>query len=367
MKAIALIPGTTEVSLIEVKDPVISSPNQIKLKVWEVGICGTDREEVSGGRAEAPVGQKQLVIGHEMFGQVTETGNAVTKVQKGDYGVLMVRRGCGECEACRNGRSDMCYTGNYTERGIKAANGFQAEYVVDEEQYLVKVPASMKEIGVLTEPMSVASKAIDESLRIQQARLGSFTNNKNWLEGKKALIAGLGPIGLMAAFALRLRGAQVIGLDIVDEASLRSQLLKQIGGKYIDGRKTQVADIDTTYGEADFIFEATGIANLQLQLIDALAVNGIYVATGIPGGNRPLNLSADSLMKQLVLKNQVLLGSVNASLHHYQMAVADLQGSLERWPSVIKSVITDRFPYTNFSRALKHPSPEEIKVVVEWK
>jgi threonine dehydrogenase-like Zn-dependent dehydrogenase len=261
----------------------------------------------------------------------------------------------------------MCYTGNYTERGIKAANGFQSEYVVDEEQYLVKVPEGMKEIGVLTEPMSVASKAIDESLQIQQARLGSFTNNKNWLEGKKALIAGLGPIGLMAAFALRLRGAQVVGLDIVDEDSLRSQLLKQIGGKYIDGRKTQVSDIDTTYGEADFIFEATGIADLQLQLIDALAVNGIYVATGIPGGNRPLNLSADSLMKQLVLKNQVLLGSVNASLHHYQMAVADLRGSLERWPSVIKAVITDRVPYTDFSRALKQPSPEEIKVVVEWK
>jgi len=59
MKAIALIPGTTEVSLIEVKDPVISSPNQVKLKVWEVGICGTDREEVSGGRADAPKGQQQ--------------------------------------------------------------------------------------------------------------------------------------------------------------------------------------------------------------------------------------------------------------------------------------------------------------------
>jgi glucose 1-dehydrogenase len=366
MKAIGLVPGTKEVSLIDIEEPVISSPDLVKLKVLEVGICGTDREEVSGGRADPPKGQRTLVIGHEMFGQVTETGTAVTKVQKGDYGVFMVRRGCGQCEACRNGRSDMCYTGNYTERGIKAANGFQVEYVVDEEQYLVKVPADMKDIGVLTEPMSVASKAIDESLQIQQARLGSFTKNKNWLEGKKALIAGLGPIGLMAAFALRLRGAEVIGLDIVDENTLRSELLKQIGGKYIDGRKVKVTDLDETYGEADFIFEATGIASMQLQLIDALAVNGIYVATGIPGGSRPLNLPADSLMKQLVLKNQVLLGSVNASLEHYQMAVDDLRASLERWPAAIKAVITDRVPYTEFSRALQYPSAEEIKVVVEW-
>jgi threonine dehydrogenase-like Zn-dependent dehydrogenase len=367
MKAIALVPGTTEVSLVDINEPTINSPHDVKLKVWEVGICSTDREEVSGGRAETPKGERSLVIGHEMFGQVSETGSAVTKVKKGDYGVLMVRRGCGACEACRNGRSDMCYTGNYTERGIKAANGFQSEYVVDEEQYLVKVPADMKEIGVLTEPMSVASKAIDESLQIQQARLGSFSKNKNWLQGKKALVAGLGPIGLMAAFALRLRGAEVIGLDIVDEDSLRSVLLRQIGGQYIDGRKVQVVDIDATYGEADFIFEATGIANLQLQLIDALAVNGIYVATGIPGGNRPLNLPVGNLMKQLVLKNQVVLGSVNASIQHYQMAIEDLQASLQKWPSAIKAVITDRIPYTDFLKALKHPSEEEIKVVVDWK
>ena len=367
MKAIALVPGTTDVSLVDMNEPIINSPHEVKLKVWEVGICGTDREEVSGGRALAPEGQTSLVIGHEMFGQVTEIGSAVTKVKKGDYGVLMVRRGCGECEACRNGRSDMCYTGNYTERGIKAANGFQSEYVVDLEQYLVKVSPEMKEIGVLTEPMSVASKAIDESLQIQQARLGSFSKNKNWLEGKKALVAGLGPIGLMAAFALRLRGAEVIGLDIVDENSLRSELLRQIGGVYIDGRKVKVADIDTKYGEADFVFEATGIANLQLQLIDALAVNGIYVATGIPGGNRPLNLPAGNLMKQLVLKNQVILGSVNASIQHYQMAVDDLRCCLQRWPATIKGVITDRVPYTDFSKALKQPSAEEIKVVVEWK
>jgi threonine dehydrogenase-like Zn-dependent dehydrogenase len=366
MKAISLVPGTTEVSLIDMPEPMINASNQVKVKVLEVGICGTDREEVSGGRADAPRGQHKLIIGHEMFGQVTEVGKAVTKVKKDDYGVFMVRRGCGQCEACLNGRSDMCYTGNYTERGIKAANGFQAAYVVDEEQYLVSVPEHMKEIGVLTEPMSVASKAIDESLQIQQARLGSFSKNSNWLQGKKALIAGLGPIGLMAAFALRLRGADVIGMDIVDENTLRPALLKQIGGQYIDGRKVQVVDIDSACGEADFIFEATGIAKLQLQLIDALAVNGIYVATGIPGGNRPLNLSADNLMKQLVLKNQVLLGSVNASLQHYQMAVEDLRLSLERWPTAIKSVITERIPYTEFLRALKQTSADEIKVVVEW-
>jgi glucose 1-dehydrogenase len=260
----------------------------------------------------------------------------------------------------------MCFTGDYTERGIKGVNGFQAEYVVDKEQYLVKVPQELRGIGVLTEPMSVAAKAIDEAMIIQQARLKDFDRNKDWLRGKKALVAGIGPIGLMAAFALRLRGAEVIGMDIIDEASLRPQILKQIGGTYVDGRTLAVTDIDDACGEADFVFEATGIAKLQIQLLDTLAINGIYVATGIPAGKRPMTIDAGNLLQQLVLKNQVFLGSVNASIHHYKMAVDDLVASLQKWPGAIKAVITERVPYQNFEKALRQHSADEIKVVVDW-
>ena len=367
MKAIAIIPGTTQVSLTDIKEPLINAPDEVKIKILQVGICGTDREEASGGRAKAPAGKRQLIIGHEMFGEIVEVGSAVKNVSKGDYGVFIVRRGCNKCKACLNGRSDMCYTGDYTERGIKGADGFQAEYVVDKEQYLVKVPGVIKEIGVLTEPMSVACKAIDEALIIQYARLKDFDKQTNWLEGKKALIAGIGPIGLMAAFALRLKGADVIGLDIVDENSSRPKILKEIGGTYVDGRKVAVLDLDEVCGEADFVFEATGIAKLQIQLIDALRINGIYVATGIPAGKRPLNIEAGGIMQQLVLKNQIVLGSVNASLEHYKMAVHNLQESLIKWPKAIKAVITEKIPFTNFGQSLYQHSPGEIKVVVEWK
>lgn len=366
MKAISLKPGTTDVALIDIEEPQITAADDVKIRMLEVGICGTDREEAEGGRADAPAGKARLVIGHEMFGQVTETGSSVQTVQPGEYGVFMVRRGCGKCPACRSGRSDMCYTGDYTERGIKGADGYQAQYVVDKEQYLVKVPAELREVGVLTEPMSVAVKAIDEALIIQKARLGDFDAGEDWLRGKKALIAGIGPIGLMAAFCLRLKGATVIGMDIVDENTLRPRILKAIGGIYADGRQTAVTDLDSVYGEADFIFEATGIAKLQIELLDALAINGIYVATGIPGGNRPLTLEAASLLQQLVLKNQVLLGSVNASMRHYQMAVDELGAAFRQWPDILRSVITERIPYPKFENALHDHGPDEIKVVVEW-
>ena len=363
MKAIALVPGTHNVQMLDVDEPKITAPDEVKIKMWQVGICGTDREQVEGGRADAPIGKDRLIIGHEMFGQVVEVGSAVTKVAPGDFGVFTVRRGCGQCDACTANRSDMCFTGKYTERGIKAADGFQAAYVVDKEQYVVKVPESIKEIGVLTEPMSVAAKAIEEALLVQESRLKDFIKNDNC---KKALVAGIGAIGLMAAFALRLRGAHVVGMDVVDEDTLRPQILKQIGGTYVDGRKVETTNLDEVCGVADFIFEATGIAQLQVELIDALAINGVYVATGIPAGSRPQTINAGNLMQQLVLKNQIVLGSVNAGMEHFKIAVADLEASLQQWPDAIQQIITERLPYTQFSKALHQHNANEIKVVVDW-
>lgn len=366
MKVISLVPGATNVALNEVIEPQINYDDEIKMKVLQVGICGTDREQVNGGRAMAPNGQTELIIGHEMFGQVIETGTDVNSFKVGDFGVFTVRRGCGKCIACNKNRSDMCFTGDYTERGIKGADGFQAQFVVDKQEYFVKVPSEIKELGVLTEPMSVAAKAIDEALIIQGARFQDFENSEDWFKGKKALVAGIGAIGILAAFALRLRGAEVYGMDIVDKDSLRPRVLEEIGGKYINGKQVKTTDLDDLLGEVDFVFEAVGLANLQIELIDALGINGIYVATGIPAGNRPITLDGSDLMRQLVLKNQVVLGSVNASIHHYKMAVADLHGSFQKWPSAISKVITERIPFEKFEKALHEHSQNEIKVVVDW-
>ncbi len=192
MKALALIPGTTTLRLVDRPEPQISAPDQIKLKVLHVGICGTDREEAAGGRADAPPDQQDLVIGHEMFGQVVAIGQSVTRVKEGDYAVFTVRRGCGKCTPCAMNRPDMCETGDYTERGIKGRDGYQTEFVVDTEQYIVKVPSELESIGVLAEPTSVSTKAIIEAVRVQEARLPDALVTPNWLYGRRCLVAGLG-------------------------------------------------------------------------------------------------------------------------------------------------------------------------------
>src|SRR5512140_2366599 len=237
MKAIANITGTSTLHLVDRPEPALSADDEVKLRIIRVGICGTDREESAGGRSKPPEGQNELVIGHEMFGQVVEIGKSVTRVKTGDFAVFTVRRGCGKCLPCNMNRSDMCQTGEYVERGIWGLDGYQTEYAVDKEQYVVHVPAELEPVGVLCEPLSVAEKAIDEAVRLQVARLPDAPATPDWLYGRRCLVAGLGPIGLLGALILRLRGADVYGMDIVDANSARPQWLTGIGGHYVDGRQ----------------------------------------------------------------------------------------------------------------------------------
>lgn len=366
MKVIALTPGTTQLRLADRPEPAITAPDQVKIKVLSVGICGTDREEAAGGRARPPQGQTDLVIGHEMFGQVAQVGQAVTRVKPGDYAVFTVRRGCGQCLPCAMNRSDMCRTGAYRERGIWGLDGYQAEFVVDQEQYVVRVPPELAPVGVLCEPLSVAEKAIDEAVRLQFARLPDAAATPDWLHGRHCLVAGLGPIGLLAALVLVLRGATVYGLDVVEADTARPQWLARIGGQYINGHEVPADKVDDTLEPMDLIFEAAGVAQLSFNLLDALARNGVYVLTGVPGGDRPLQIPGAELIRQLVLDNQVMLGSVNAARDHFQMAVDDLTHAQAHWGQHVEKLITNRHPAADFQSALAHHGADEIKVVIEW-
>jgi len=366
MKAVVLSPGTTTLRLADVPEPRVSTAEEVKVRVLRVGICGTDREEALGGRAMAPKGGRELVIGHEMLGKVTETGSAVTRAKPGDLAVFTVRRGCDECLPCLMNRSDMCLTSRYRERGIWGMDGYQAEYVVDSQQYVVRVPGELESIGVLTEPLSVAEKAIDEAVRLQASRLPTAAVTPNWLRGRRCLVAGLGPIGLLAALALALRGAEIFGIDIVDAESARPRWLRHIGGTYVDARQVPPDKVESVLGDMELVFEATGVASLEFNLLDALGVNGVYVLTGIPGGSRPLQVQGAELIRRLVLDNQVMVGSVNASQAHFQLAVDDLLRARLTWGDHVERLISHRLPFGEFQDALARHDPEEIKVVLEW-
>jgi threonine dehydrogenase-like Zn-dependent dehydrogenase len=262
-------------------------------------------------------------------------------------------------------RPDVCRTGDFRERGIWGLDGYQAEYVVDSEQYVVALPSGLEAEGVLTEPLSIAEKALDEAARIQSARLPHGNTGPWRFAGRHCLVVGLGPIGLLTAMLLRLRGADVVGLDIVDPASARLRWLGEIGGRYVDGRGTPPARLRDIVRPMDLITEASGVPEMAVALPHVLAPSGICILTGIPPGQAETRLRAD-ILRRLVLNNQVIIGSVNAAPDHFRTAVADLRQAQRRWGDHVTRLITHRSSFTEFSTLLREHSPDEIKAVLEW-
>src|ERR1017187_1497958 len=229
-----------------------------------------------------------------------------------------------------------------------------------------RVPNELEPVGVLMEPLSVVEKAIDEALRIQIVRCPDAATTPDWFHRRRCLVAGLGPVGLLAAMVLRLRGGEVYGLDVVDANTARPKWLDGIGGTYIDGREVPADQVEKKIGAMELVLDASGIAELEFNLLDALALNGVYVLTGIPGGDRPLQIPGAELVRQLVLDNQVMLGSVNAARGHFQMAADDLAQAHLRWGSLIAGLVTHRYSSDQFAGLMDHHQPDAIKEVIEW-
>jgi glucose 1-dehydrogenase len=140
------------------------------------------------------------VIGHESLAEIVQVGSAVERFEVGDLVVPSVRRPCPHpgCLACRSGHQDYCYTGEFTERGIKEAHGYMAEYVVDRERYMNVVPPDLREIAVLAEPLTIAEKALDQIFWMMQDRppwLDPQTPSHERGRGLSALVLGIGPVG----------------------------------------------------------------------------------------------------------------------------------------------------------------------------
>ena len=157
-----------------------------------------------------------------------------------------------------------------------------------------------------------------------------------------------------------------MGLGRQDMDTPRPSMLARIGATYVDERQVKPDALEDYFGQIDLILEATGAARLEFDLLSVLGINGLYVLTGIPGGDRPINIEGATLMRQLVRKNQVMVGSVNASRKHFQTAVEDLEKARKTWSNAIDRVITHRFPYTQFEEALALHSTDEIKTILEW-
>lgn len=356
MKAVGVIPARREVSLFQHTMPRLHSPTQLKIRTLEVGICGTDREICSFAYGTPPDGSDFLVLGHEALGEVVETGPGVTDFKTGDLVVPTVRRPCPHehCPSCRDARQDFCFTGDFTERGIKMTHGYMTEFFVEDQMHLNPVPRNLRDVAVLVEPLTVAEKALAQVWQVQQ-RLP--WNNLSGPEsergrGKTAVVLGAGPVGILGAMALVVSGFKTYVYSRSAEPNPKADLVNSIGAKYISSDTTSLQDFAKQVGNIDLVYEALGVAKISFDVMKVLGLNGVFVFTGIPPHKPAIPVEADTLMRQIVLMNQAIIGTVNADRPAFQNAIRHLGIFKQRWPEALAKVITARHPIENYRELL---------------
>jgi glucose 1-dehydrogenase len=363
MKAVAVTPGVpNSVHLAELPKPRVEDMPQgrgVLVRVLKVGVDATDREINDAKYGASPPGYKFLVLGHESFGIVEAVGPKVTHVKPGDYVTATVRRPGGSIYD-QIGTSDMTSEETYYERGINLLHGFLTEHYVDDAEFIVKMPTGLKHLHVLAEPMSCATKAVQQAFEVQR-RL------RVW-RPKTAYVMGAGQIGLLSTLVLRLRGLEVYTLARTEPPMLKSEIVEAMGAHYVSTAQTSPQELAQKVGKADLIVDATGSSAIAFGCMQLLGHNGVLVWTSVTGGLQHVEVPSDKVNLDWVLGNKLLLGSVNANREHFEMGIKDLALGEVMYPGVIQRILTtpirglDNYP--QMMQALV-AEPPALKVYVD--
>jgi len=369
MKGVGVVPEKKELRLIDHPEPSIAAPNELKIRTIEVGVCGTDREICTFAYGQPPKGGDYLLLGHECLGEVVEVGSAVKNFRPGDLVVPSVRRPCTDpgCSPCREGRQDFCFTWRFTERGINQVHGFMTETFVEEETYLTPVPKDLRDLAVMAEPLTIAEKGLAQAWQVQKRLTWAHddSDGKGRGFGLNAVVLGAGPIGLLGAMKLVIEGFRVFIYSRSPKPNLKASIAEQIGAEYISNTEVSPDDLAKHIGNIDLIYEAVGEGHLTFDVMRVLGINGVYILTGIPAEKPPIPVYADNIMRNITLKNQAIIGTVNASPVDFADAIRDLGEFKKRWPQAVQALITGRHKIDSY-RELLVGRPTGIKNVIEF-
>ncbi len=348
MRALTVAPGIANSARVDDIPAPPESDGAVLVRTLALGVCGTDREIVSGLYGWAPPGQQRLVIGHESLGRVEEAP-AGCGFAPGDLVVGIVRRPDPvPCPACAVGEWDMCRNGLYTERGIKERNGYGSEFFRVEPEFLVKLDPALGLNGVLVEPTSVVAKAWDHTELIGR-RSRSF-------QPKTMLVTGAGTIGLLAAMIGVQHGLDVHVLNRNDSEVKRS-LVNDLGATFHTGG---LADLGSF--RPDILMECTGAPKVIRDVLGFSAAGGIICLVGVTAPGHCLDVDIGEVNRTMVLDNDAVFGTVNANHQHFEDAVTALQQADKKW---LSRLITRRVAVEQWTEALE-PQRDDIKVVVDF-
>jgi threonine dehydrogenase-like Zn-dependent dehydrogenase len=347
MRALTVVPQTPGTLAVTDVDEPVPADGELLVDGLAVGVCATDREIAAGEYGWAPPGRERLVLGHESLGRVRSAPDG-SGFAPGDLVVGVVRRPDPEpCGACARGQFDMCRNGRYTERGIKAIDGFASERWTVEADYAVRLDPALADVGMLLEPTTVVAKAWEQIELVGQ---------RAWFQPKVALVTGAGPIGLLAALLGVQRGLEVHVLDRVADGP-KPELVADLGAYY---HTDSVSDVAHAL-RPDVVIEATGATQVVVDALSASGSYGVTCLTGVTSAGRKLLFDVGALNREIVLENDAIVGSVNANLTHYRAGAEALARADVDW---LRRIVTRRVPLENAVDAFAG-DPDGIKTVLE--
>lgn len=373
MTGVGLKKSAAGIFELDIPEPRISQPDEMAVRIIETGIDGSDRNLVRHHLVDTPQSEDRLVLGHESWGVVEDTGAQVKNLRPGDHVALTVRRGCGLCAACANNQSDFCYTGLYKERGLHKLHGYLTSQTVEREQYLVPFSPEYDPIAVWTEPLAVVIKAF-EQIRLMGSRAPSYCphphhawESDEWGGCKKGVVIGAGPLGFLATLVMVLEGVDTYVVEVVPSDNARVKMIKRAGAKYVDGNAFAPAEIIKGLDRVDLVFEASGASEYALSFIPQLSRNSIYMLTGVPRVSEKQSLiDPDLILRQIVRHNLALIGSVNANAGHFREAIKLFPRIQERFGDILHDAITWRGGLADYQAGFAALNdPEHIKVLFE--
>ena len=341
MKALVKSRAEPGLWLEDVPEPELGI-NDVKIRVHETGICGTDvhiHRWDGWAQRTIPV---PLVVGHEFVGAVADVGSNVSDFRPGD---LVGGEGhvvCGRCRNCMAGRRQLC--AHSIGLGVQRAGAF-AEYVVlPMTNVWHHWPGVSEDVASIFDPFG---NAVHTALAFP-------------VLGEDVLVTGAGPIGCMAVAVVRHAGARhVVATDL---NPYRLDLARRMGATLaVDPRERALDDVQRELGMTegfDVMLEMSGNADALRSGVANMAHGGRIAILGIPTGAVELDLDP------VIFNMLTLRGIYGREMYEtwYQMSVM-LDSGLD-----ISPVITHRFPYSEFEQAFEvAASGESGKVLLDWK
>jgi glucose/galactose 1-dehydrogenase (NADP+)/aldose 1-dehydrogenase [NAD(P)+] len=324
------------------------------------GVCGTDRGIVSSSLKFAynPEGSDYLVLGHESICEVIDS--KVQEFKAGDLVVPVVRRP-GDCVNCKIGRQDNCSDGKKHEAGITGMHGFMQEIFTEDPEFLVKVEdKTLKEVGVLTEPLKNVLKAFEVFETVSKRAV--FHSEDSTVLDKNVVVIGTGCEAFLYTMMARDLGFRSMMVNRHPLSNKIEKIFDDLGLNFVN----YAEDPDRPFSSGiDLLIDTSGDPTTVFNFLRKVNYNGVVILFGT-NGRAPDGTFTGADIDYIVERNITIAGSVDAAKKHYLQAIE----YLTKWHCIygekLENVITAKFPPEN-TAIFASKQKDELKSVIQWK